>query len=66
MTLLMPRFHTLAGSVSSVPCAEVCRLAPARTPDIERESVRAVPYFYRNGTGTPHYQPRITMMRIDG
>lgn len=66
MTLLMPRFPTLAGSVNSVPCAEACRLVPARTPDIERESVRAVPYFYRNGTGTPHYQPRKYEGRIDG
>jgi hypothetical protein len=44
----------------------VCRLVPARTPDIERESVRAVPYFYRNGTGTPHYQPRKYEGMIDG
>lgn len=42
--------------MNSVPCAEVCRFASARTPDIERGSVRAVPYLYRYGTRhTPHH-----------
>ncbi len=42
--------------MSSVPCAEACRLVSARTPDIERGSVRAVPYLYRYGTRhTPHH-----------
>ena len=52
--------------MGSVQRAEACRLLLARTVDIERESVRAVLTFYKNGTCTPHYQPRITMMRIDG
>lgn len=56
MTSWMPKFHTLLGSMSSVPCAEACRLVSARTPDIERGSVRAVPYLYRYGTRhTPHH-----------
>ena len=66
MTFWMPRFLTLVGSVNSVQRAEACRLIPARTVDIERESVRAVLTFYKNGTSTPHYQPRITMVKIDG
>lgn len=48
--------------MSSVQRAEACRLAPARTPDIERGSVRAVPYMYIYGTRHTPHQARITTM----